>query len=256
MTRLLIFHKSLNYPEEVNIKAIVIALGSLAAAQAQRVLVDASLHTADKPYVQAAGEATVSAKPDQAVIDIGVVTQATTAAIAVAQNATQTDAVITELTRVLGGNKNLKTTTYSLQPTYQTPKRGATPTITGYTARNVVEVTLDDLTQVSKVIDTGTKSGANVIQNLQYRLRNPVAVRSQALREASAQAKASAEAIASGLGLKAVRVLSAEEVSSEEGLTMAKRATPPPGSFSPSTPLEVGTIDITANVLVKIELSQ
>ena len=140
-------------------------------AQRQRVSIDAALHTSEKPYVQATGEATISARPDQAVIEIGVVSQASNASAAAAQNAKQTDAVLGELNTLLGRNRKVRTTSYSVRPNFQYPKPGASPTITGYTATNVVEVTLDDLVQVSKVIDTATQSGANVVQKLQYRLK-------------------------------------------------------------------------------------
>jgi uncharacterized protein YggE len=121
-----------------------------------------------------------------------------------------------------------------------------------------VEVTLNDLAQVSKVIDSGIQSGANNIQHLEYRLRNARTVRGQALREAAEQAKSSADAIASGLGLKVVRVLSAEEVTSEEGFGMAKRASPPPPppGTVPATPVEIGMIDIGATVIVRVEIGQ
>jgi uncharacterized protein YggE len=78
-----------------------------------------------------------------------------------------------------------------VRPNYQHPKPGAAAAITGYIATNIVEVTLDDLAQVNKVIDSATQSGANNIQKLQFRLKNSRVVR--ALREAAEQAKAGAE---------------------------------------------------------------
>ena len=245
----------------MNTGVSAIAIGALAwcgslPAQGQRVSIDAALRSGDKPYVQVTGEATVSVKPDQALVEIGVVTQGTTAIAVAAQNAKQTDAVVVDLRKLLGGGNQLKTTSYSVRPNYQAPKPGATAIISGFTATNVVEVTLDDLTQVSKVIDSATQSGANSIQRLQYRLKNPRAARGQALREAAEDAKASAEAIASGLGLKVVRVLSAEEATSEEGgFALAKKAAPPPGPV-PATPVEIGMIEISATVMLRVEVGQ
>jgi uncharacterized protein YggE len=235
--------------------AIVLAWGRPNPALGQRVSVDAALHTADKPYVQASGEATVSAKPDQALVEIGVETQGKTATAVAAENAKQTDAVLAELRNLLGGGNKLKTTRYSVLPNYQYPKPGAAAEAVGYLATNIVEVTLDDLTQVSKVIDAATQSGANNIKHLQYRLKDPRAARAQALREAAEQAKASAEAIASGLGLKVVRVLSAEEVTSDDDFGMAKRAASPPPPAVP-TPIEIGMVDIGATVTLRVEVGQ
>lgn len=93
-------------------------------AQGQRVSVDAALHTSERSYVQATGEATVSASPDQALIEIGVISQGSTAVAASAQNAGQTSAVLDDLAKLLGGSRKLRTTSYSVRPNYQHPKPG------------------------------------------------------------------------------------------------------------------------------------
>jgi uncharacterized protein YggE len=247
----------------MNSKLLVIGVigltwGKPLPAQGQRVSTDAAVHTTDRPYVQATGQATISAKPDQAFIEIGVISQGVTAVTAAAQNAKQTDAVVADLGRLLGGSKKLRTTNYSMRPNYQSPKPGATATITGYTATNVVEVTLDDLALVSKIIDTATASGANLVQRLQFQLKNPSSVHAQALREATEQAKTNAEAMAAGLGLKMVRVLSAEEVTPEKGFPMYERAASMalPAGTSPPTPVEIGMIEVAANVIVRVEIGQ
>jgi uncharacterized protein YggE len=169
---------------------------------AQRVSIDAALHTSDRPYIQATGEATISAKPDQALIEIDVVSQGTTGAAAAALNARQTETVLAELRKVLSGSNQIKTANYSVRPNYQYPKPGATATISGYSSKNVVEVTLDDLALVGKVIDTAIQSGVDNIQKLEFRLKNSRLVRTQALREAAAEARANVGAIAAGLGLR------------------------------------------------------
>ena len=221
---------------------------------AQGVPADAALRASDRPYVQATGESTVSTKPDQATIDIGVVTQGQTAVSAAAQNAKQAEAVMGELRQLVGGNGPLKTTGYSVTPNYQYPKPGAPPNISGYTATNIVEVKLDDLTQVGKVIDAVLQSGANRIQRLQFGLKNPQTARSQALREAAVQARASAEAVAAGLGVHTVRVLSAE------GNTSGDAGPPRPLAMSTlaaaPTQVEAGTIELHATVTLKVEIAQ
>jgi uncharacterized protein YggE len=100
-----------------------LAWGRPALAQGQRVSIDAALHTSDKPY--AAGEATVSAKPGQAVIEIGVVSQASNANAASTQKAKQTDAVLAELNALLSSGKKVRTTSYSVRPNLQYLKPGA-----------------------------------------------------------------------------------------------------------------------------------
>jgi uncharacterized protein YggE len=225
--------------------------------QAQKVLIDAALRMSDKSYVQATGEATVSAKPGQAIIEIGVVTQGATAVSVAAQNAKQTDAVLADLRKIVSGSDRLRTTSYSVRPNFQSSKQGGRVAIASYTAANVVEVTLNDLAQVGTVIDAGIHSGANDIRKLEFGLKNPQSVRSQALREAAAQAKASVEAIAAGLGVHVLRVLSAEEFEPGDDGGMAKKAPPPPpNSATPATEMVAGNIEVTATVTLRVEVAQ
>src|SRR5260370_21988492 len=100
--------------------------------------------------ITAVGNATISAKPDKAMVDVGVSTQATTAHDASTQNATQVSSVLAAMQTVLGANADIKTVYYSLNPVYST---GTNPTIIGYMANNTVEATMTDLTLIGKVID-------------------------------------------------------------------------------------------------------
>lgn len=225
-----------------------------AQAQPEHVSIEAAMRPGDQSYIVATGEKTISAKPDQAIIDVGVVTQGPAAASVAAQNAKQSDEVVAELHKILSAGDQVKTTGYSVRPNYAAPKPGAAPSIAGYTATNTVEVTLGDITQVGKAIDAALQSGANNIQSLRFGLKNPQAVRSQALREAAAQAKANAEAIAAGLGVRVMRVLSAEENGPEAA--NFKFATPAAAALSVQTPVEPGTVDVSASITLKLEVAQ
>ena len=104
----------------------------------------------------------------------------------------------------------LKTVNYSLSPTYKY-QNGHEPIVTGYNAANLVQVTLDDLTKISNVIDAAAQAGANQVRGIQFTLRDQDAVHADALRKAAATARADADVLAAALGLKIVRVLSVEE---------------------------------------------
>lgn len=209
------------------------------------------------PSVSVMGEATATARPDQAELQIGVVTQASTAQAAAAQNAKQSDKVIAELRRLLGPNADIKTINYSVSPNYRypNPREGGQPTITGYTANNTVQVKTTDLSLVSKLIDQSIQSGANNLQSLQFTLKDEQAVRAQALREAAAQAKHKAETIAAALGLKVVRVLAVEEsgpVAIPYQTIALQRAE---AAQSVPTPVEPGTINVRALVKLTVEVA-
>ena len=218
--------------------------------------IDAALQPADRSYVFATGQATIAVPPDQATVEVGVITQASTASAAAAQNAKQTEAVVTELRKLIKTEDRLRTTRYSLGPSYRTPKPGEAQTITGYRGSNTVEVTLNDLSRVGTIIDAALKAGANNVQGLRFELKNPQAARSEALREATRGAKANAEAIADGLGLRITRIISAEEyLDSDVGFA---RKAPLPLAFAADveTPVEPGAVEVEAAITLKAEVSQ
>jgi uncharacterized protein len=205
--------------------------------------------------VRASGDATVTAKPDRAQVTIGVLSQAPTAQAASAQNATQTTAVVDAVKQALSGNGQLKTTGYSISPDYQYSKDGNASKVVGYHASNTVLATVDDLSLVGKIIDTATHAGANNINGIAFTLRNDEAVRAQALAEAAAKARASAEAIAKALNLQVLGVLAAEatEAPIVRPLFAQARATAQMEAATP-TPIETGTLDIHASVVVTLQV--
>jgi uncharacterized protein YggE len=206
------------------------------------------------PSIRVTGEAAVTTKPDQAQIDIGVVTEAKNAQAVATENAEKLDAVLAELRKALGPGADIKSTSYSLTPVYHYPKEGGTPTITGYSATNVIQVKTNELTQVGKIIDMATQSSANRIQSLQFTLKDEQAVYIQALREAVAKARAKGEAIASALGLKIVRVLSVEEGGPVSRPVYAE-GMQARGAAPVQTPIEPGTIEVRARVTLTLEIA-
>src|SRR3990172_4789954 len=87
------------------------------------------------PSVTANGEAVITVEPDQAEIDIGVVTQAKNAPDAARENADKLSRVVTEVKKILSKGDEVKTASYSLNPNYRYPQ-GGKPEIVGYTATN------------------------------------------------------------------------------------------------------------------------
>jgi uncharacterized protein YggE len=220
------------------------------ASQAQQ-----SGEKAARSIIRVTGEATVSAKPDQASIDVGVTTQASTAQQASTDNATRLDATLAELKKLLGPSADIKTVSYSVSPNYRYPREGGQPTITGYTATNIVRIKTGDLSQVGKLIDTATQNGSNTIHALRFSLKDESALRNRALAEAATKARAKAEAIASALGLKIVRVLQVEEGGGGPRPVPYAMAEASVAARAP-TPVETGTLDITATVTLTVEIAQ
>ena len=213
------------------------------------LLAGALLAQTSQGAIQATGSATISVNPDQAQLSVGVVTQSTTAQDAGQQNATLTTTVLNALKGVLGTAGTIQTIGYSVSPRYSTTQ-GQTSVIIGYTASNTVEVTTYDLSLIGQLIDTATQAGANSVGNLSFGLQNPEPVTEQALGQAAKQAQAHANAIAGGLGAKTGIVLSAQEGSSVTPVVM------PGVAATSSTPIQTGTVSVSASVTISVQLIQ
>jgi uncharacterized protein YggE len=201
-------------------------------------------------------QARVSATPDRVQIDLGVQTQAPLSQEAASTNARQLDAVLAAVRKAAGPGAQLKTISYSLSPNYQYHSGGGEPTITGYTALNVVQVQLDDLARIGDVIDAATRSGANRIQGISFTLRDQDRARAEALREAATRARAEAEVLAGALGLRVLRVLTVEESSPRivpirARMALARAAV---SAAEAPTPVEAGTLDVNADVSLTVEV--
>ena len=213
----------------------------------------AAQETVRQPFIRTVGEAVVNVAPDRAEIDIGVVTEASTSQAAVSQNAQKVEATLARLRSLLGAQADIKTVSYNVSPVYRYPQN-AEPQITGYSATNIVRVTLDDLTKIGSVIDSATLAGANRIQQLQFSLKDEQPVQARALREAALKARQKADALASALGLTSVRIFSVEE-SSAPVIPLRKDYAMRAEAAS-VTPIETGTIEVRASVTLTVQISQ
>src|SRR5688572_11923535 len=109
----------------------------------------AQIAVAPPPYTLVVwGDASVSAPPDRARIDIAVTTRADSARQAASTNAAQADRLLAELKKVTGSTATVATAAYSVRPEYRYPKEGAEPQIAGYVATNTVRVETSTLDHV------------------------------------------------------------------------------------------------------------
>ena len=201
------------------------------------------------PAVRGVGQATVSTAPDKVTVDLSVETRATTAQDAASQNATITATVLSSVQAILGPGDNIHTLNYSLSPIYTNPPGGAA-TLTGYSVSNTVEVDTGNLGLAGKIIDTGVQAGATRVLGLTFGLKDPDPLRQQALQQATVQARAHATTMVSAAGLHLGSVIAIVEGASAMpvGTTM--------GAASASTPIQPGTVSVTATVTMDFQIAQ
>jgi uncharacterized protein YggE len=203
--------------------------------------------------VAVTGDSIVQAQPDTAILTVSVVTQGRLALDAQRENATKSEAVVRALKNAAGAGAEVKTSGYSLQP-IRVYKEGQPPVITGYEARNSVSVTLSDLTKVGAVIDATAQAGANDVAGISFTLRKDRPARDQALAEATREALAKAQVIAAALGGRVVRIAEVQEEGVERPRPVYAVQAQMMRTTADSTPIEVGTLDITSRVQLVAEI--
>jgi len=210
------------------------------------------------PEIRVTGEATLSIEPDQAEIDLGVVTQAPTARAASEANATKLDAVLTAIRNIIGdvsGSGKIETTNYSLRPNYTRPRDGGEATIASYTVTNTVRASGVAIDTTGELIDAAIAAGANNVQRLNFTVADAETPRLRALGDAARQARAKAEALAAALELEIVRVLSVAE-----GTPVVVRPYTPRAAMmqaeaaAPPTPVEPGAVEVHASVTLRVHV--
>ena len=213
----------------------------------------ASLATRSYTKVMVSGDSIVQAQPDTAILTLSVVTQARRAIDAQQENATRSDAMVKALKAAAGSGAEVKTSGYSLQP-QRIYKEGQPPTITGYEARNSVTVTLSDLTKVGQVIDAAAQVGANDISNISFTLKQDRAARNDALKQATREALEKAQVIASALGGRVTRIVEVQEEGTVRPMPVYDATERFKTASLVSTPIEVGTLDISSRVQLIAEV--
>jgi uncharacterized protein len=154
-----------------------------------------------------------------------------------------------------GAGSEVKTSGYSLQP-QRIYRENQPPTISGYEARNMVTVTIGDLTKVGPVIDAAAQAGANDIAGIAFTLRKDRPARDEALALATREAMSKAQVIAQALGGRVVRIVEVLEEGTVRPIprydTLMARTME--AQKSVPTPIEIGSLEITGRVLVVAEV--
>ena len=115
--------------------------------------------------VMGEGEARIA--PDMASIQIGVTTQAESAAEAMNQNSTRQSAVIDALGSAGIEDKDIQTSGLNLSPVMDYGE-GRAPSVNGYQASNMVSIRVREVAKLGEVLDAIVGAGANEINGINF----------------------------------------------------------------------------------------
>lgn len=229
-------------------KTILVAALVLGAAALAGVAQPRLAHTATAPAgrtITVTGNGAITAVPDKAGFSFGVDTQATTAADALARNATAARALIAALKSAGVASSDLQTTNVSLSP--QTSPDGTS--VIGFDASSSVSAT-SALGKAGAIVDAAVGAGATNVSGPNLTLSDQSARTQQALAKAVVDAKATAKAIADAAGLNLGAVQSIVEGGGATPLPFAGKS-----AAGADVPVEPGTLETDASVTVTYAVS-
>jgi uncharacterized protein YggE len=228
---------------------LMAAVGSVAAATTDS--------TTDK-VIHASGSGNVIGTPDRAQVTVSVQTENPDVKVAQAENAAKMTRVIDALVASGIPRDALKTTGYNIYAMYDDGGSAILNSkVRTYRVTNSLTITLHDVSKTGDVIDIAVANGANQADSIQFMLSDAqsLALRSEALKKATANARADAESVAGAMG---VNITGTGTVDISQGYmpvvysNYAQYAQDVGGmaKSAASTPIQSGDITVTAQVSV------
>ena len=165
----------------------------------------------EKNTITVSGTGEIYVKPDLAIINFSVITEAKTVGEALNNNAKKMNAVIEAVGNQGIDDKDLKTTNFNIYPRYEWHERSelypqGKRVLAGYEVRQTLEAKVRDIEKISQVIDSAVDAGANQVDNLSFTVDKQDEFKKQAREKAIKEAKAKAKEIANQLGVHLVKI--------------------------------------------------
>lgn len=234
---------------QISALALAALLPAMAPLQAQAIVAVPAFEGTRLDIV-ATGESTRT--PDIAVVSAGVISEAPTAAAALAENNGRMARVFRALRRAGIAERDIQTASISLNARYDHSNRSE-PRLLGYTASNRLTVRFREIDRAGSVIDTLVNEGINQINGPSLTIDQPEEALNEARRQAIGVARERAALYASAAGMRVVRIVSISESGAARPPVVMARAM---AMDAESAGLQIapGEQRLTASVSVTFEL--
>mgnify|MGYP005852810969 CR=1 FL=1 len=156
------------------------------------------------------GRATVTGKPDLAMVSVGVETLAPNVGEASAQNNTKMAAVMAKLKELGIAEKDIQTSNFSIN-SERNMGMGTVEGAVQYRVSNMVQIKIRDLDKVGPILDAAVAAGANQVWGVNFTIEDQAALEVQAREKAVADAKSRAEALVKLAKVELGQVLAVSE---------------------------------------------
>ena len=155
------------------------------------------------PSITVAGTGESHGKPDFAQVQVGVVTEAPTAAEALRKNNEAMSQLIVMIRKRGIEDRDLQTTQFNVSPRYKYDKnQQEPPKIAGYQVTNEVRIKVRNLLALGAFLDETVSLGANQVRGISFGVAEPAQLMDEVRRKAIADAQHRARVYAEAAGLK------------------------------------------------------
>lgn len=162
--------------------------------------------------ISISGHGEVRAVPDLALVNLGVVSSATTAREALDANTKAMTDLMAALKTANVENKDIATSNFSVNPRYDYGQsNGQPPKLAGYDVANTVSVVVRKLDGMGDILDKAVSSGSNQINGISFSIANSQSAMDQARAEAVKDAKRKAELYAAAATFTLGNIVSLNE---------------------------------------------
>ncbi len=159
--------------------------------------------------INVSGEGKAFAKPDIAMVNLGMNTQGLKSQDAVNENNKIMDAVIKSIKDLGVEDKDIQTTLYNLSPIYDYTERGRV--FKGYSLDQQISIKIRNFDKINDILDKATSNGVNTVGDLKFTIDDMEKVRAEARANAISQAKEKASTLVGQAGLKIVKLINISE---------------------------------------------
>lgn len=149
------------------------------------------------------------AKPDIALVKLGVTTEGWEVKTVVKDNTEKMNAVLKEIKALGIEEKDIQTSRYNLTPRYEWTE--GKKIFKGYLLEQEVRVKIRNFEKIGEVIEKATEKGANLVGDLSFTIDDPELIRQKAREEAIEKAKVKAEKIAQQTGIRLKKLINIYE---------------------------------------------
>lgn len=206
------------------------------------------------PAISVSAEGSVFVRPDVGVVSFSASSESSSVSEAQKKSA----AAINESAKFIKNSgvedKDLKTTSYTIQPIYDYPK--GRREFRGYEVRQTMELKIRDLGKTGSILTGLAALGINEIGSLVFKVDNLEEAKKQAREKAVIDAKKKAVDLAASLGIKLGKMVSFNEFSGGPIPIFALESFGKGGdasSVTPATPTGENEITISVNMSFEIK---